>query len=170
MSSNNTARPGSGPEAVRQASAGATAWRAAARAQRTEKPDHSEFYELAAELVDTLRAIHSLVVLLAGQVDRYPDQLEGVAVYDDSRVVDPSDRLATAALHARYVAQALAQAEVDAQAFWSAISHIGLVQRGGQDGPSAGVSTPPAGALPTTPDHSDDPSRVEDGGPVEGAS
>lgn len=113
--------------AVRAAEVGAQAWRQVVHEQGSAAPDHSDFYELAAHLVDTLRALNAVAAVLAGQVEGYADGLgAGRQVYDDSRVVDPRQRLATAARHARDLAQAAAQAEMDANAFWSAISHIGV--------------------------------------------
>jgi hypothetical protein len=116
-----------GSAAVRSAAAGAEAWQQAARGQRTVAPDHRHFYDLAGHLVDTLRAINSLAVVLAGQVEGYADEVGvGLAVYDDSRVIDPRDRLVTAALQLRHLAQSAAEADMTANAFWSAISHIGV--------------------------------------------
>jgi hypothetical protein len=116
-----------GSPAVRSAEAGAQAWRQAVHEQRPATPDHNDFYELAAHLVDTLRALNAVAVVLAGQVEGYADGLgPGRQVYDDTRVVDPRQRLATAALHARHLAHFAREAEADADAFWQAISHIGV--------------------------------------------
>ena len=119
--------PDDRPEAVRQADAGAQAWRAVVHAQGSATADHSDFYALAGHLVDTLAAVESLARLLAGQVARYGEgQPDGQRVYDDSRTLDPGVRLHDAALDLGHLAEAAAHARGDADRFWSAISHIGV--------------------------------------------
>jgi len=107
---------------VTHAEKGAQQWRAAARVQQSAEPDHSEFYALAGELVDTLRAIEALAGVLVRQVNGYAD---GRRLYDDQGA-DPPARLRTAGLHAAELRQHAAAGERAANEFWSAISHIGL--------------------------------------------
>jgi len=136
--------PDDRPEAVRHADAGARAWRAAAHAQQSATQDHSDFYELAGHLVDTLAAVESLARLLAGQVTRYADaQPEGQVVYDDSRTMDQGERLHDAALDLRHLAGAASDAGSDANRFWSAISHIGVEDAPTHSGPVDGRDAGP---------------------------
>lgn len=120
------------PPAVRHARTGAAAWRAAARAQLTATPDHADFYGIAAELVDSLAAIEALAGVLASQVETYAHrQPRGQRVYDDSRdgpaEVDPATRLADATEHLRGLHEVVIPAATrSANAFWSAIGHIGV--------------------------------------------
>ncbi|GEL23383.1 hypothetical protein PSU4_23370 [Pseudonocardia sulfidoxydans NBRC 16205] len=111
------------PEAVRDARAGAKAWRAAVLAQRMAVPDHADFYTIAGEVVDTLTAVAGLAEVLAWQVAHYGDNRP---VYDDSRVVDPHERLDAAALDLRELGSRLRAVEDVANAFWSRIGHIGV--------------------------------------------
>ncbi|MCD2197685.1 hypothetical protein LQ327_30370 [Actinomycetospora endophytica] len=117
------------PRQVRPAVAGAETaarwWRtavAAQRAVRAEALEHADFYDLAAEMVTTLRALEDLTELLARQVGGYR---AGRALRDDTGC-DPRARLvrATGALSALRIALATAVAE--GERFWSAIGHIGL--------------------------------------------
>ena len=126
--------PDDRPEAVRQADAGAQAWRAVVHAQGSATADHSDFYALAGELVNTLAAVESLARLLAGQVARYGEgQPDGQRVYDGSRTFDPGVRLHDAALDLGHLAATAAHARGDADRFWQAISHIGV-----EDAPADG--------------------------------
>ena len=61
--------------------------------------------------------------MLARQVGRYG---QGRALYDDTRTVDPADRLAEAVDCLRGVRAGLATTSAAANAFWSAIGHIGV--------------------------------------------
>ncbi|MHA6795925.1 hypothetical protein ACVGVM_20765 [Pseudonocardia bannensis] len=111
------------PTAVRQAAAGAAAWRAVAHAQGTADADHSDFYAIAGELVDTLAAVAGLAEVLAWQVAGYAD---GRPVYDDSRAIDPRERLDAAAADLHELAARVREADRIVNTFWSRISHIGV--------------------------------------------
>lgn len=119
------------PQAVQHAEAGAEAWVAAVRHQRTATPDHSDFYALGADLVATMRAVQDLARLLDDQVQRYGEHRP---VYDDSRddvhgeagVVDPHARLTAAAVELEALTAELGAAIWSADRFWNAISHIGV--------------------------------------------
>lgn len=114
------------PVLVRQAEAGAAAWRAVVHAQRSATPMHADFYALARSLAETLAAVRSLAGVLARQVATYGDGLAaGLRVYDDSRAIDPRERLASASVQAEAIAEALGAAEWATQQFFSAISHSG---------------------------------------------
>lgn len=115
------------PVAVRQAEAGAAAWREVVHAQRSATHKHADFYALAGSLAETLAAVRSLAGVLARQVATYGDGLAaGLRVYDDSRAVDPRERLVEASVEAEAIAEALGAAEWSTQRFFSAISHIGV--------------------------------------------
>lgn len=120
--------PNDRPEAVRQADAGARAWRAVVHAQQSTTPDHADFYALAAELVDTLFSIGSLAGVLARQVEGYTQRRPvGERVYDDSRTVDPVTRLDEAAEHLRAMGDVVGDDALrSVNAFWNAIGHIGV--------------------------------------------
>lgn len=111
------------PPAARHAEAGAEAWQSAVHAQRSATPDHADFYALAAELVPTLYTLQDLANVLRRQVAGYAADRP---IYDDTRTVDPSERLAEAAEALALTRDALAAAQVSANAFWSAIGHIGV--------------------------------------------
>jgi hypothetical protein len=108
--------------AAAHAEKGAQQWRAAAVVQRSAEPDHAEFYALAGELVDTLRAIEALGGVPARQVDGYG---AGRRLYDDEGG-DPRARLRTAGSHLAELRRLAAAAERAANDFWSAISHIAV--------------------------------------------
>ncbi|MGD9525318.1 hypothetical protein [Pseudonocardia sp.] len=111
------------PTAVVHAERGAQAWRAAEMAQRMTAPDHSDFYALAGELVDTLRAVEALAAVLAQQVAGYA---AGRPVYDDSGVIEPRTRLRAGVLALAELRHGVAEGERAVNAFWNAISHIGV--------------------------------------------
>ena len=134
MSNQISHEPDDRSEAVQQAEAGALAWRAVVHAQQSAPLDHSDFYDLAGYVVDTLAAVESLARLLAAQVARYAEvQPDGQAVYDDTRTVDPGVRLHDAVLDLEHLADSAAHGRGDANRFWSAISHIGV-----EDAPADG--------------------------------
>jgi hypothetical protein len=113
---------------VRAAEAGAAAWRRVVHAQRTATADHGEFYVLAGELVEVLRAVESLAGVLGSQVAGYGT---GRALYDDEGH-DPGARLADAAAYLDALGERVAQAGRAANGFWSAVGHIAVaVGRGG---------------------------------------
>src|SRR5690349_13172841 len=98
----NTSRVSSddaGPDtAVGRAERGTSAWEDAVRLQRWTTGDHAEFYGLAGEVVGTLHALDDLALVLRRQVVDYAarQQSRGRRVYDDTRRVDPEERLAEA--------------------------------------------------------------------------
>lgn len=116
--------------AVLRAVQGADAWDAVARLQQRAVADHGEFCALAAEVVTTLAALENLARVLSPQVAGYAtsQQAVGRAVYDDSRTVDPAVRLVEAGTHLDGARLALGVAYRSANAFWSAIGHIGSEQ------------------------------------------
>ncbi len=109
--------------APEQADRGAVAWRAAVHAQQAAASQHSDFYVLAAHLVDTLRSARSLAVVLARQVGRYDI---GRVLFDDSGTIDPRDRLQLALAELEDLATALDNAGRSADRFQNAIGHIGV--------------------------------------------
>lgn len=109
------------PSATSYASEGANAWRQAVHAQISAPATHSDFYALAADLVDNLRSFDGLLGVLARQVRGYAN---GRELYDDADV-DPQERLQVAGQHLAAARQRLAEAERAANEFWSAIGHIG---------------------------------------------
>jgi hypothetical protein len=112
--------------ALVHAETGTEAWRNAARHQLHAPADHADFYTLTGEAVTTLNALDDLFRILAEQVAGYP---VGRRLYDDTGETDPTDRLrhAVAELHA--AGDALHDAQRAANAFWSAIGHIGVEAR-----------------------------------------
>ena len=109
--------------AVLDAATAAQWWANAVRAQQQATPSHTDFYALAAHLVATLYALDDLAVLLSSQVGRYGQDRP---LYDDTRTVDPADRLADAVDCLHRVHDALETTAVAANEFWSAIGHIGV--------------------------------------------
>jgi hypothetical protein len=109
--------------APRHAEVGAEAWQSAVHAQRSAIPDHTDFYALAAEIVPALHSLQELANVLRRQVAGYA---AGRQIYDDTGVVDPAVRLAEAAEALALMRDALAAAQTQANAFWSAIGHIGI--------------------------------------------
>jgi hypothetical protein len=114
--------------AAARAERGASAWQDAVRLQRWATPAHSDFSALGCELVATLYAVEDLAQVLHRQVGRYQrdQQQAGQAVYDDTREMDPAERLQVAAIALTELRDAAASAEFWANAFWSAIGHIGV--------------------------------------------
>ncbi len=114
--------------AAQRAEAGATAWRDAARLQLSATPDHADFYALAGEMVATLHALDDLVRVLRGQVAGYvqAQRLRDRTVYDDTRTVDPAERLEVAVVQLDEVTSATVTATNWVNLFWSAIGHIGV--------------------------------------------
>lgn len=106
---------------------GADAWCDVVRHQRGATADHADFYALAGDALSTLVALENLTRVLGPQVAGYAhNQSEGWTVYDDSRTVNPAVRLAQAAGHLETARAALDEAGRAVNAFWSAISHIGV--------------------------------------------
>ncbi len=115
------------PEALRQADIGAQAWREVVHAQQSTTPRHADFYALAGAMVETLGVIESLALVLIGQVVGYADsQAEGECVYDDTRLVDPRERLDAAAGFLSALIGRVSSAAEAVNEFWSAIGHIGV--------------------------------------------
>lgn len=109
--------------AVAHAETGAEQGRAAAVEQRTAPLDHADFYALAAEAVQTLRALEGLARVLARQVSEYD---KGRLLYDDTGRVGPPERLSAASAALGTLASLLADADRQANVFWSHIGHIGV--------------------------------------------
>ena len=107
--------------ALEEAAEGFLCWRAALLAQRDAAADHGHFYDLGWQLVDTLRVLEEFTRVLVGQVEGYG---KGRDVLDDEGA-DPHTRLELAAAQLRETRGLLARAERAANAYWSAISHIG---------------------------------------------
>lgn len=107
------------PAAAEQATA---AWKDAERLQRWASGDHSDFYALAAEIEDTLYALHGLSITLRSQVAQYAT---GRTLYDDTHEMDPADRLNDATECLSSLASVLVAAQRYASGFHSAIGHIG---------------------------------------------
>ena len=124
---NGTDDTGQDAEAVQRADAGTGAWEDAVRLQRWATPDHADFYALAGEMVATLRAVDDLARLLHRQVAGYArtQQDRGQVVYDDTRQVDPAERLQTAVIALGELRSGAGTAADWANTFWSAIGHIG---------------------------------------------
>jgi len=116
--------------AAQRAEAGADAWKDAARLQLSATPDHAAFYALAGEMVATLHALDDLVRVLRAQVAGYvqAQRLRGRTMYDDTRTVDPAERLevAVAVVQLDKVTSATVTATNWVNLFWSAIGHIGV--------------------------------------------
>jgi hypothetical protein len=111
------------PRALRSAEAAATAWKQAVEHQQDATPQHADFYALAGEMVATLYALDDLTVVLARQVGDYG---QGRALYDDTRTVDPAERLTEAVAALRAVHTALGAVTPVVHALWNAIGHIGV--------------------------------------------
>src|SRR5690349_16080750 len=86
---------GGADTAARRAETGTAAWEDAVRLQRWATPEHGDFYVLAGEVVATLAALDDLAQVLHRQVSGYGQSRR---LYDDTRQVDPTARLADAAL------------------------------------------------------------------------
>jgi hypothetical protein len=111
--------------AITAAEAGAAAWREAVHAQLAAEPDHSEFYAVTAEVVDTLRSLSGMADVLGRQVAGYG---EGRELRDDAGA-DPAERLADAGAELEMARQAVECAERAVNRFWSQIGHIGIEYR-----------------------------------------
>lgn len=110
------------PTAASYSSEGANAWHRAVHAQMSAPATHRDFYALAADLVDTLRAFDGLLGVLARQVAGYADERE---LYDQADA-DPRARMRRAGLHLAVVRQRVAEADHAVNEFWSEIGHIGV--------------------------------------------
>jgi len=118
----NPAEDGRAP-AVIAAERAAELWTDVVRLQRWTDPDHADIYAIACELVATLTALDDLASVLARQVSDYG---KGRALYDDTRQIDPAERLAEAVKRLRSAQTDVRAAWVAANGFWSAIGHIGV--------------------------------------------
>lgn len=108
------------PLALVAVEAAAGELRAAVVAQRAATADHGDFYALAGDIVDVLRALSSLAGVLGEQVAGYG---RGRVLRDDAGQ-DPAVRLADAAALLALVREDLDGAERTASRFWSEISHV----------------------------------------------
>jgi hypothetical protein len=95
---------------------------AAQRAIRAEALEHADFYDLAAEVVTTLRSLEDLAELLARQVGSYGT---GRVLGDDAGC-GPAARLVRAVADVSALRIAVASAVAEGERFWMAICHIGL--------------------------------------------
>ncbi|WP_281689919.1 hypothetical protein [Pseudonocardia thermophila] len=111
------------PVAIKHAEHGADTWRSAVHAQLAAAPDHSDFYAITGEIVDTLRSLESLARLIGRQVAGYGDDH---VLRDDEPGHDPAERIAAGAHHAEQLAGAIATAERMANLLWSEIGHIAI--------------------------------------------
>ena len=111
------------PRALRSAETAAAAWKQAVEHQQDATPRHADFYALAGEMVATLYALDDLTVVLARQVGDYS---QGRALYDDTRTVDPAERLTAAVGSLREVHAALGVVTPAVHEFWNAIGHVGF--------------------------------------------
>jgi hypothetical protein len=116
-----------GPEAVARGEAGVAAWEDVVRLQRWAVADHADFYALAGLMVGTLYAFEDLTGVLERQVAGYAQtqRAQGLQLYDDTRQVDPAERLQVAVGALQQVHRAVESAADSANRFWTAIGHIG---------------------------------------------
>ncbi len=116
--------------AVRCADTGSRAWRQVLEAQRMAAPDHSDFYAVVGELVETLRNLDGLTGLLARQVADYPNTMiaAGRRLYDDEGA-NPEHRVRAAVLALAETRAALSAAERAATQLFAQLSHIGTEAR-----------------------------------------
>ena len=111
--------------AVTAAAAATHWWQAATCAERAVRPDlleHADFYDLAAEMVTTLRSLEDLAEVLSGQVGSYGT---GRTLRDDTGA-DPQARLVRAVGEVTALRVSLTGAVAEGERFWSAVGHIGL--------------------------------------------
>jgi hypothetical protein len=109
--------------AVVRAELGSAGWEDAVRLQRWATPDHADFYALAGEIVSTLYALDDLAAVVHRQASRYG---QGRRLYDDTRQVDPTERLQVAASALQELHLLASSAADRANRFWTAIGHIGV--------------------------------------------
>lgn len=107
------------------AEAGAHKWRQVVHAQQSATPDHSDFYALTGEVVDTLRSLEALASVLGQQVAGYG---QGRALRDDEGA-QPAARLASAVADLTRVRELLVGAEGSANRFWSEIGHVAVEEQ-----------------------------------------
>ena len=109
-------------EAVVAAEAGTRAWRQAVDIQRTAAPDHTDFYALAGELVDTPQSPQALIGVLSQQVCAYDQD----RVLRDDAGMAPQVRLCAASSALNNAWFSIIAAERSANRFCSRIGHIGV--------------------------------------------
>jgi hypothetical protein len=116
-----------GPDAVARGEAGVAGWEDVVRLQRWAVADHADFYALAGLMVGTLYAFEDLTGVLERQVAGYgqTQQAHGRRLYDDTRQVDPAERLQVAVTALQQVHRAVESAADWANRVWTAIGHIG---------------------------------------------
>ncbi|MGD9531914.1 hypothetical protein [Pseudonocardia sp.] len=108
--------------AVAHAEIGGDSWRSVAHAQRAATPDHSDWYAITGELVDTLRCLAAVASVLAQQAEGYG---RGRVLRDDAGA-DPASRLVEAWSLGVQLRAEIDIAERTANRFWSAIGHIAV--------------------------------------------
>src|SRR5947199_6172668 len=104
--------------AVEHAARGAVSWRSAVHAQAPATPEHSDWYSITGEMVDTLRSLSSLTAVLAQQIAGYG---RGRVLRDDDPTVEPAERLANSVRRAEWLRAHLDIAERSANDLWSHI-------------------------------------------------
>jgi hypothetical protein len=109
--------------AVAQAEQGADGWHDAVALQSYASAEHADFYALAAAMVSTLHSLDDIAGVLRRQVRGYARRTD---LYDDTRQIDPADRLMQACDELTVVRTALVTAAGAANRFWSAVGHIGI--------------------------------------------
>jgi hypothetical protein len=118
MTGRNDKRP-----AIERSEQGAQAWHDVVRHQRNSPADHADFYALAGDMVATLHALDDLAGVLRRQIVSYVGQ---PGLYDDTRRIDPAQRLTQAHEELTAARTALVMAAGAVNRFWSAIGHIGI--------------------------------------------
>jgi len=146
-----------GPEAVARGEAGVAAWEDVVRLQRWAVADHADFYALACLMVGTLYAFEDLTGVLERQVGGYAQtqRAQGLQLYDDTRQVDPAERLQVAVTALQQLHRCVEAAADWANRFWTAIGHIGAEGTTPADSgdDSAAAAGPPAGPADNSADN-----------------
>ena len=83
---------------------------------------HADLHDLAGELVTTLQALEGLTSALARHTEAYAERGD----LRDDEDADPTARLELGVAEVREVGRLLGTALRPANAFWSAVGHIGL--------------------------------------------
>ncbi|OLT01439.1 hypothetical protein BJF90_32010 [Pseudonocardia sp. CNS-004] len=111
------------PVAVVHAEIGGDSWRSVVHAQGAAAPDHSDWYAITGEVVDTLRCLSTLAGIFNRQVAAYGRDR---VVRDDEPGHDPAERLAIASSWAAQLSHELDRTERTANMFWSEVGHIAV--------------------------------------------
>ena len=108
--------------AVQHAAHGAGSWRSAVHNQITATPDHSDWYAITGEMVDTFRCLSALTRALREQVADYS---RGRVLRDDAGR-NPIGRLRAVVTRTYKLERWIDEAERAANDVWSEISHIAV--------------------------------------------